>query len=279
MTNFLFSVGSLLVVGIVTYFIPMGISKMGKVVIVLAGFIFALGGLAATTFFSFVQILGILLVLIITGTYILNRFLGKYLFQDNDSADEQENIDEVDSLDYSSAKEIAFDYEKLEPRELEILPKTFNGKQEPLEEEVSELIDDKQISGNKEEIEFIGASQTEEILVVTDELSETSDEEISFLLNRKIESEVQTEYEEHQQGFSQNSYLTEIEELLKGYADDREITGSKREADVEIPVMTFAKESLQKKDETDSSEDQIIIGIEEISPITFEDDKEGKKHE
>jgi hypothetical protein len=278
MTNLLFLVGSLLVAGVVTYFIPMGISKMGKVVIVLAGFIFALGGLAASTFFSFVQILGILIVLIITGTYILNRFLGKYLFQDIDSPYEQELIDEIDSLDYSSDKEIAFDYEKLEPRELEILPGTFNGKQEPLEEAVTELIYDKQNSGNTEGIECIGSSQTEKILVVTDELPESSDEDISFLFNREIETEEQTEYEEHQQGFSQNSYLTEIEELLKGFADDSEITGSKREADDEIPVMTFDKESLQKKNETDISEDQIIIGIEEISPITF-NDKEGKEHE
>ncbi len=80
MVELLWAFGSVLFVMLIVYFLPLGFTKKGKVILVFTSFLLALGGLAATASFSFLQTVLILFVLILFVTYLMDQRLGKWLY-------------------------------------------------------------------------------------------------------------------------------------------------------------------------------------------------------
>jgi hypothetical protein len=245
----------MLIVMIIMYFLPFGYTKKGKIIIVMVGFLLALGGLAAAASFSMWQALLMLLVLIFFAAYIMEKRLGKVLYAINNSMIEEWNDKDDLNLDLSKL-EIAADHDMdsnedmTAPAVFKHIPKVIN----------SDIIPELE---QKEDQEFL--------------ITETTDEDISFLNSRSLNI-IDEESKESEETEYSVDYLSEIEELLEDQLDERQDSNEavvpkiqELTEEDEIPVLTFDDKPLKKVVMPDINAAEDVEGIEEISPLSFQD--------
>jgi hypothetical protein len=223
MDELLWAFCSMLIVLLVFYFLPLGLTKKGKVILVISSFILALGGIAATASFSFVLSLLILVLLILFVTYLLDQRLGRWLYSKEESFGEHETEDIFLETPLQTAASLEMIHQQKNDAVLEPLT----------------LLKDK-----KEKNTSVEAKEESE----KDIPMETGDEDISFLLNRSVSLEKETSKKQQEQRDEEFDYLSEIEELLNDDLDhlqtiERTNPSQKRAQiahdDHEIPVLPF----------------------------------------
>jgi hypothetical protein len=192
MGELLWAFGSMLIVLLVVYLLPLGFTKKGKVILVITSFILALGGIAATASFSFLLSLPILVVLTLFVTYLLDQRLGKWLYSTEGLSKEPEMEDVFLETELQTAASL----ERIHQQKNETALEPLN----LLKEEKNENNNMKDQSNTN--IPF-----------------ETGDEDISFLLNRSISLEKETSKKQENPKHGEVDYLSEIEELLNDGQD------------------------------------------------------------
>ncbi len=220
----------MLIVMIVLSFIPIGFTVKGKVLIVLVSFVLALGGIAAALVVPLWETALMLIALIFFASYIMEKRIGGALrFKEvvEDLNDEYEAPVSISTV------EMANDKESLELQVLEVVdPFTMNLS------ETSKLV--------------------EQPILEIDNQNENNilDSEISFLLERKPEEEVDKPTKESHQEIG---YLSDIESLLA-------LEAEKRVEDVEdlhVEIRDFSKSDQQNltdqlNDEADPLDDSLF---------------------
>ncbi|MCQ6278272.1 ABC transporter permease [Bacillus sp. EB600] len=256
MDEFFWAFGSMLFVMLIVYFLPLGFSKKGKIILVFTSFLLALGGLAATASFSFLLTSLILIVLILFGTYLMDQRMGKWLYAIDDFLAKQEDEDFFINSEMESAVSRENVYQSKGKQQLEPI-------------NILKVNDEK-----KSQNEFKKNRESDFLTV------ETGDEDISFLLNRSISME-----KEHsdiiEEPMHEVDYLSEIEGLLVEDSDksvDQSKTVQNQEVIVEIDEHEIPVISLEDKssNETSTNPAQQFDDLDEIPIISFHE-KEGKQ--
>lgn len=178
MLTVIWVLGSMLLMLLMHFLLPLGYTTKGKFVVVVSSGLLALGGIAAVSIISLWQTLLILLVLSLFAAYIMDSRLGKVMYETKEHFIEENDIPDSDSsFILSKQPETSSDIELMDLSELEITASTSVIKQD--EETFS---------------------------------AESLDEDISFLQDREIESEPE-DYLEN--GELEVGYLSDIESLLE----------------------------------------------------------------
>jgi hypothetical protein len=249
MESLLWATGSMFLVMLIVQFIPIGLTKKGKVVTVLAAFFLAMAGLLALSTFSLWKIILMLFVLIFFTSYLLNTRLGASLFENNHSFGKK-LIDQGEHLiDYNKSSE------QYEPFRLNRM-------------EVASTIE------HVEEIEgfdaglFYAHNSTEKEVEISEISSEVIEDDILFVLNRNIDIEEELESKEV---LPENAYLTDIERLLTETSIEEpnvdQLIEEPLEED-ELPILTFDHVPTKADENTDKTNP--LEELEELPLLTFE---------
>jgi hypothetical protein len=243
MQTLIWAFGSMLVLLLIMSFLPLGYSIKGKVAIVLSGFGLSLIGLGAVTTFSLWLTGLMLVVLVFFIAYMMDSKMGATLYKEKLSfAEDLIDENDIPNQDAQLLNNNLLDIAKIEVElpSIENLPINSNSKSEP---------------------ELFDALQEKE------HLTESMDDEISFLMDRNvdtptIEDNVDSEYE--------IGYLSEIESLL---VDEPEEKSEKTESGW---LEELAEVSINTLEETLYDQD----GGEEnrqLDELSFEVDLAAKK--
>jgi len=233
MQTILWAIGSMVVLMIIIFFLPLGYSLRGKFFVVIASFILALGGLAAASTFPLWQTALMLFGLIFFTAYFMNNRMGALINQEN--------------AVFEEVSDEEFDYHTVE---------NLNETNFTNMEEVLVLLNSSPIMLEKETVSELNPSPTlSKIKEIANEKPDVIDEDISFLLDRNNEIEVIEELEETN---LENGYLSEIESLLE-MASDKEELSEEVEDNVLEELNELATISFEDK------ELDLVDGIDEES--------------
>ncbi|ETI70298.1 hypothetical protein [Neobacillus vireti] len=160
------AISSMLVLILIISFLPLGITVKGKLFIVLASFLLALGGLAAVLAIPLWETVIMLVALIFFTAYFMEKQWGKLIFKEIPSF-EEELADKFDIPLYDSNIDIEKSNMSLDLTELELVQPS-----------VTNVIDNSQLDIN----------------LVREQFADT-DQDISFLLERDLENDVEEQKE------------------------------------------------------------------------------------
>jgi len=231
MVPIIWAFGSMLIVMIVLSFLPIGFTMKGKVLIVLVSFVLALGGIAAALVVPLWETALMLIALIFFASYIMEKRIGGALRFKEVVEDLNDDYEAPVSI---ATVEKANDKESLELQVLEVV--------EPFTMNLSET-----------------NTLVEQPIMEIDNQSENNilDSELSFLLERKPEEEVDEPTKDSHQEIG---YLSEIESLLafetEKVAEDFE--------DLHAEIKDFSKNDLQKLT------DQLNNGADSLDDSLFD---------
>lgn len=184
MERLMWALGSMLFVGIILCFLPIGLSKLGKLIVLLIGLVLTLGGIAVTVSFSLWQTLLLLAVLVLFVAYILDNRFRKIIYLESNRL--------VDKVLFAEEEEWS-------------LPETSS-----LEEVTQvELPTDS----------FHKSASSEELPTFLFDNPQEMDEDLALLLN----PESNLEEAEKSIEFAESDYLAEIEDLLEARMDDEKV--------------------------------------------------------
>jgi hypothetical protein len=175
MQTIIWAVGATLVILLILSISPFGFTIRGKFIMALTCFIISLGGLISVSSFSLWQIALMLVVLVFFSAYFLDKRLGTYIYKINSPIREVEeehgNPDPGNNLD-------------------NVLNGNINGDLSLPEASLKKNIEKESIFDTRQ---TPGRTTIEKS---ADNGSELFDEEIAFLLERNIESEVSKQTED-----------------------------------------------------------------------------------
>jgi hypothetical protein len=242
--------GSMLLMLLIHFLLPLGYTKKGKIIVVILSGLLAMGGLAATSAFPLWQTFLVLLILSFFAAYIMDSRLGKVMY-----LSKEQFIDEIDFED----NETSFNVSKQTEKTLDI-----------------ELMD-------LSELEITASSSTSK----RDENTASADsleEDISFLQERDLEdnSGVLIEDEVLEVG-----YLSDIESLLEDSSQEKvDLQEDKLESLDEdnwldeLAELTLIKDEEKNsiiEPELDDFELDELFAFKEVAPATDKDDSKPKK--
>ena len=242
--------GSMLLILLIHFLLPLGYTKKGKIIVVILSGLLAMGGLAATSAFPLWQTFLVLLVLSFFAAYIVDSRLGKVMY-----LTKEQFIDEIDFED----SETSFNVSKQTEKTLDI-----------------ELMD-------LSELEITASSSTSK----RDENTASADsleEDISFLQERDLEgnSGVLIEDEVLEVG-----YLSDIESLLEASSNEKvDLQDDKLESLdednwldelAELTVIKEEEKSSIIEPELDDFELDELFALKEVAATTDKDDSKPKK--
>lgn len=196
MESLFFAFGSMLVLMLAIYFLPIGITKKGKFVIIIVSFLLAILGIISTTSFVFWQTISLLIVLIFfISLYLYTRFNSFLFLTDNKVIWKRRNstFKEHELNNDNLDREVFFDSFKITRNEM-----AASKHVEEFENTIIPLVyEQSEIESNEPQ--------------PMEDLTEFIEDDISFLLKRSVESmeEKNIEVVEDEIG-----YLSEIESLL-----------------------------------------------------------------
>ena len=242
--------GSMLLILLIHFLLPLGYTKKGKIIVVILSGLLAMGGLAATSAFPLWQTFLVLLVLSFFAAYIVDSRLGKVMY-----LTKEQFIDEIDFEDSETSFNVSKQTEK------------------PLDIELMDL----------SELEITASSSTSK----RDENTASADsleEDISFLQERDLEgnSGVLTEDEVLEVG-----YLSDIESLLEASSNEKvDLQDDKLESLdednwldelAELTVIKEEEKSSIIEPELDDFELDELFALKEVAATTDKDDSKPKK--
>ncbi|WHY76355.1 hypothetical protein QNH20_19845 [Neobacillus sp. WH10] len=237
METMIWAIGSMVALMLIISFLPLGYTLKGKFFVVIASFMLSLGGLAAASTFPLWQTALMLFGLIFFTAYFMNNRMGTLIYQENSVAEEvfDEGVHYYNSENREDNNLVEID------EELALLASsTIN-----LEKDTASERSLSPIMSNIEEI--------------VNDKPEIVDEDITFLLERNTEIEVNEELEETN---LENRYLSEIESLLEIEIEKAEaVEDDMLEELHDLPAISFEEKE----------HDQIVVTDEESLDDTIFD--------
>lgn len=256
MDSFQWEIGSMLLVLLMVQFLPLGLTKTGKLITVLAAFLLAIVGLVAISSFSLWKTIAILFVLLSLTTYLLNSRLGPFLYVVEDLFGKEIPDKEEPLIDYNKSNK-SDGYDQF----------SFSRK------EVASAIDQPEEKETFDMGLFYSPLETKQEQVVTEKLPENIDEDITFLLNRSIQMDDER-VEEDALSIPDFGDLSDIESLLleaegklpKVVGEETQIL----ENEDELPIMTFDSFPIK----IDDQEEKVnpLEELDELPFLTFQED-------
>jgi hypothetical protein len=186
----IWAISSMAILMLIIYFLPLGYTLKGKLLLVLISFILSLGGLGAVSIIPMWETALMLLALVFFAAYFMNNRLGSVLFQESPVYEEQmdekyetyyevENLKDGNLVEFNNALPLPdTDHHNIEDTDTELTPSRVLSKIE---------------DGN-------------------DNLHDSIDMDISFLLERDTEVDSITQMDDKNE---ENDYLSHIESLLE----------------------------------------------------------------
>ncbi|MDP4084547.1 MAG: hypothetical protein Q8934_08005 [Bacillota bacterium] len=189
MNTILFALGTMLIVLITIFFLPLGFTKKGKIIVVLISFFLAVLGIASTASFPLWKSVLILFALLFFIAYFLDAKGKSFLYLMRENEVQKERILAMEEQEFTVDREAFFETFKLSNNEIAITE----------HENVN--------------IEFLYTQSEPEILKseIMENIPVISEDDTTFLLNRSIETKEEKDIEVGEDDFS---YLSEIEGLL-----------------------------------------------------------------
>jgi hypothetical protein len=220
MQSIIWAFGSMLVLLLIISVLPLGFTVKGKLSIVVVSFVLALGGLAAVLAVPLWQTALMLAALTFFTAYFMDKRMGALLFIEIPSFVEEVN-DEYEIPAPVSKIDKENNNNSLELQELGII--------DPL------------ISMTGDSRIFMQPSKEQ----ATDNEMNLQDEDISFLLERDSENDV----EQKEELVPENNFLSEIESLLAAEIDDEENSDDHNDTNKFLPLddssIDFLDESIK----------------------------------
>jgi len=240
METMIWAIGSMVALMLIISFLPLGYTLKGKFFVVIASFILSLGGLVAVSTFPLWQTALMLFGLIFFTAYFMNNRMGTLIYQEN-SVVEEVFDEEVDHLNAESRK---------------------NANLVEIDEDLALLVSST-INLEKDAVSELGPSPImSNIEEIVNDKPEIMDEDISFLLERNTEIEVN---EEMVDANLENGYLSEIESLLVIETEKEEKTEAVEDDMLDehpdLPAISFEEKEL----------DQIVVTDEKSLDDTLFD--------
>ncbi|NHC39507.1 hypothetical protein G6549_05980 [Bacillus sp. MM2020_1] len=204
MQIFFWALGSMFVLMLIISFLQLGLTFKGKLILVIISFVLALGGVAAVASFPLWETALLMGILIFFIAYFMDNRIGQLLYPVN----EEEYI--VDRMD---------------------MVKDFDLVQ--LSDELPTILDSSLV--NLEKVSEIEVKKPESLRDKEKELVENMDildDDISFLLERNPENDVETQIKESE---PEIEYLSDLESLLAFEEEKTEFVADLLE---EIPNLT-----------------------------------------
>lgn len=236
MQTIIWAFGSMLVLTLILFFLPLGFSIKGKMVVVLASFILALGGLTAVASFSLWQMGFMLIALLFFTAYFMDKHIGALMYIEIPSF-EEELTEEYELPVSSSQIDMGKNNNSFELAELE-----------SIEPSVRKMTDESLLSALPETKQ------------VKDNENGTLEEDISFLLEQKS---VNGRNERKEEIEPENGYLSDIESLLDD-ANEKKIEKVNNAWIDEIKALSPLDDEENLLNHTDSNE------LETLADSTFD---------
>ncbi|MEH7129907.1 hypothetical protein V7103_17045 [Neobacillus drentensis] len=194
MQMIIWAISSMVILMLIIYFLPLGYTLKGKLLLVLISFILSLGGLGSVSIIPLWETALMLLALVFFAAYFINNRLGSVLFQESPVYEEQ--MDE----EYETSKTY-YEVENLKDGNLVMI------------ENNSPLPDPVHLNLEKDtETELSPALVLSKIKDGNDNVHDSIDMDISFLLERDTEVDTITQMDDKNE---ENAYLSHIESLLE----------------------------------------------------------------
>lgn len=231
MQPIIWAFGAMLVLTGIIAFLPIGFTFKGKFIVVLAGFVLALGGLAAVASFPLWQAALMLLLLTLVTAYIMESRLAGVLYNQVEDISEEEIDDKPESIFLNKQTDKTTELDLLDLAEIDT--KTVNTTLDNIEELDDSLELQPQMAIVKEQSFEIENEDLPEMTEIKDdaeiEAGYLSDIE-SLLLE---ESEEKTDLEEE-------GWLEDLDDLPPVNVDEPKV--SKEDEDNELEELFFAWE-------------------------------------
>lgn len=214
MNIYLFAIASLILISPIFLFLPIGLTKKGKVIVIITSFLIAVLGLTATSAFQWWQFISLMLLLVLLSSFLLDKKMQHILYAEN-------STDVIDSNPFDEAVEEKF------LKDLSLEERTNFHKKEVSETETTFAEIESFISNEdtnifeavvevevKEEIEIedIIDNPLDDLLETPDGISEDTyeDEEFIHCENKEPHIEVIDDLESKED----LSYMSELEKLI-----------------------------------------------------------------
>ncbi|WML47372.1 hypothetical protein RCG23_18175 [Neobacillus sp. PS3-34] len=224
MESLLWGAASLVILVPVIYFLPLGITKKGKLIVILTAFFVALLGQVASMIIALSQVFLILFLLVLLFSYILDQRMASLMFGKETASVKKKESEEF----YYGSSSV-----NLEPTVS--LQESFD----EIESDITPL--DEALLVSEKPVAPITSSSGD--MVSADiEL----EDDISFLLTREMEQEIHDEsqgYEDHNRS---SEYIEEIEDIFTDLqvnnVTDESFEEVAHESLQELEVLSFDKE-------------------------------------
>lgn len=248
--------GSMLLMLLIHFLLPLGYTTKGKFVVVVSSGLLALGGLAATTVVPVWQTLVILLLLSFLAAYFMDSRLGKVMNMSKEQFIEEEDIEHSDSpINLTNQTQKTSDIELIDLAELEITAPTSVIKidentipDDSLDEDISFLEDRKINNATEEKFE-------------NDELEVSYLSDLESLLEEGTEEKVELP-EEKVKSIDEDGWLDELAELTIDKNEDKIMTEESTLRDFELEELFAYKEvAAAKTSDKDESKPLKILEL------------------
>lgn len=249
MLTVIWVLGTMLLVLLIHFLLPLGYTTKGKYVLVVSSGLIALGGLAATTTIPLWQTFILLLVLSFFTSYIIDSRLGKVMYKEKEQLIVDDKMEDTDtSFLLNKQSEKSLDIELMDLSELEITTSSLVIKQdaapiaaESLDEDIS-FLQDRKIESDSDDI------------LVDEELEVAYLSDIEVLLEESSEKKFEFQ-EEKLDSVEEEGWLDELAELTivkeeKNAAEEHRLDDFELEelfTDKEVAAASEHDESKQKK--------------------------------
>jgi hypothetical protein len=233
MQTVLWAMGAMVVFMLGISFLPLGFTFKGKLFIAAAGFVLALGGIAAEASFPLWITFAILIILSFFAAYFMDSLIGKLLYVNDEKY--QGDIEGFGNLNSSNK----------------------NGKEKMAELDIYDMDELDEVNSYVNLKESLSSSQTEETLNLIDET------EVSFLEDRNPDKVVEVTYATD----FEIEYLSEIESLLQEEKADQRQELLEKSWLEELDELTLTKTEEQNVAENliDDIELELFIATSEVA--------------
>ncbi|MFT4412807.1 hypothetical protein ACLM5H_03000 [Fredinandcohnia humi] len=173
MVSILFAFGALLVLIPIVYFLPLGFSKKGKLIIVGISFLLAMVGIIAQDNLHLWQTVLILFILALLATYLIEKKLSTVMFDTN-----QEEVKENVGLD-EMASALIFSEQPVENSESDEIEEKHTYIYTEIQPEDIEILSSEQIPFNDEDLSYLEGSHEGAEALYNQENNHVNDDDLS----------------------------------------------------------------------------------------------------
>jgi hypothetical protein len=257
MLTVIWVIGSMLLMLLIHFLLPLGYTTKGKFVVVISSGLLALGGLAAVSIIPLWQTLLILLVLSFFAAYIMDSRLGKLMYKTKVQFIEENDIPDSDSsFMLTKQSEATSDIELMDLSELEITASTSVMKQDEdtfsadsLDEDIS-FLQDREIESDSEEDLEAGELEVGYLSDIESLLEESTQEKVEL-------------HEEKVDSLDEEGWLDELAELTLIKDEEKNMNEESHLEDFELEELFADKEvAAARSTDNDSSKPLKVLELQ-----------------